>query len=126
MARQSGARCWRRACCWRHPSRLFYDLILCSLSAAWLARAARRDGWLPGEGISLMVLLPVQPACRGAGGASASGAVRRFGGPRPCSFLPCDGADGPDTGQGRGRSRRKKAQPDAFVKNFIASSIIKV
>ncbi len=38
------------------PFALFYDLILCSLAAAWLARAARRDGWLPGEAISLMVL----------------------------------------------------------------------
>ena len=38
------------------PFALFYDLIMCSLAACWLARAARRDGWLPGEGVMLMLV----------------------------------------------------------------------
>jgi hypothetical protein len=38
------------------PFALFYDLVLCSLAAAWLARAARRDGWLRGEALALTLL----------------------------------------------------------------------
>ena len=32
------------------PFALFYDLIMCSLAACWLVRAARRDSFLPWEG----------------------------------------------------------------------------
>ncbi len=38
------------------PFALFYDLVLCSLAAAWLARAARQDGWRPGEAMALTML----------------------------------------------------------------------
>jgi hypothetical protein len=31
------------------PFALFYDLVMESVAAAWLVRAARRDGWLAGE-----------------------------------------------------------------------------
>jgi hypothetical protein len=39
------------------PFALFYDLILCSLAAGWLVRAARRDGFLPGEVAALAACL---------------------------------------------------------------------
>jgi hypothetical protein len=39
------------------PFALFYDLVMASLAAAWLARAARRDGWLPGEKLACGVLV---------------------------------------------------------------------
>ena len=39
------------------PFALFYDLILGCLSAAWLVRIARRDGWLAGEPAVLVWLV---------------------------------------------------------------------
>jgi hypothetical protein len=39
------------------PFALFYDLIMCSLAAGWLVRAARRDGLLPGEALVLRLLV---------------------------------------------------------------------
>jgi hypothetical protein len=39
------------------PFALFYDLILCSLAAAWLVRAARRSEFLPGEAPILLGLM---------------------------------------------------------------------
>jgi len=39
------------------PFALFYDLVMASLAAAWLVRAARRDGFLPGERAVLGLLL---------------------------------------------------------------------
>jgi len=39
------------------PFALFYDLIMASLAAAWLARAARRDGWLRGEKLTFGLLV---------------------------------------------------------------------
>ncbi len=39
------------------PFGLFYDLILCSLAAAWLVRAAGRTGFLPGEAPTLLLLM---------------------------------------------------------------------
>jgi hypothetical protein len=39
------------------PFALFYDLIIASLSACWLVRAARRDGFLPGEAALLRLLI---------------------------------------------------------------------
>ena len=38
------------------PFALFYDLIMCSLAACWLIRAARRTGAMPGEGPVLVML----------------------------------------------------------------------
>jgi hypothetical protein len=35
------------------PFLLFYDLVMASIAAAWIAAAARRSGWLPGEGQTL-------------------------------------------------------------------------
>ena len=35
------------------PFVLFYDLVMAATAAAWLVRAARRDGWRPGEGAVL-------------------------------------------------------------------------
>ncbi len=51
------------------PFALFYDLVLCSLAAAWLAREARRDGWRRGEpaaliGLALVCLLAAPPVVR--------------------------------------------------------------
>ena len=116
------------------PFALFYDLIMCSLAAAWLARAARRDGWLPGEGVSLIVLCVfnllaaaiVVHAVRVPFGALVAPvllvlAMRRggwlggFGSPPGRRWLA------PST-----RASRKKAQVNALVKTFIASSTIKV
>ena len=39
------------------PFALFYDLILCALSACWLVRAAGSTGWLPGEKPALPLLI---------------------------------------------------------------------
>jgi hypothetical protein len=39
------------------PFALFYDLVMASLAAAWLVRAARRDGFLRGERAALGLLL---------------------------------------------------------------------
>ena len=39
------------------PFALFYDLILCSLAACWLVRAARCRGFLPGETWALVGLM---------------------------------------------------------------------
>jgi hypothetical protein len=39
------------------PFTLFYDLVMASLAAAWLVRAGRRDGFLPGERGALGLLL---------------------------------------------------------------------
>ncbi len=39
------------------PFALFYDLIMCSLAACWLVRAARQDGFLPGEAFALRALV---------------------------------------------------------------------
>ncbi len=39
------------------PFSLFYDLVLASLAAAWLVRAARRDGFLPGERAVLLAAM---------------------------------------------------------------------
>jgi hypothetical protein len=39
------------------PFALFYDLVMASLAAAWLVRAGRRDGFLPGEVRTLGVLM---------------------------------------------------------------------
>jgi hypothetical protein len=39
------------------PFLLFYDLVMASVAAAWLVRAARREGWLPGEQQILMLLM---------------------------------------------------------------------
>jgi hypothetical protein len=58
------------------PFALFYDLVLASLAAAWLARAARQGGFLPGEkaglgiciGLNLLAALPV--ATRGTTGVA--------------------------------------------------------
>jgi len=58
------------------PFALFYDLVLASLSAAWLARAARQGGFLPGEklgfgiciGLNLLAAVPV--AARGTTGVA--------------------------------------------------------
>ncbi|MEJ0045163.1 MAG: glycosyltransferase family 87 protein [Rhodospirillales bacterium] len=49
------------------PFALFYDLVLASLAAAWLARSARSGGFLPGEkagfgiciGLNLLAAVPV-------------------------------------------------------------------
>jgi hypothetical protein len=49
------------------PFALFYDLVLASLAAAWLVRAARQGGFLPGEkaglgiciGLNLLAAVPV-------------------------------------------------------------------
>jgi hypothetical protein len=41
------------------PFTLFYDLVMASLAAAWLVRAGRRDGFLPGEKLALGLLLLV-------------------------------------------------------------------
>lgn len=38
------------------PFLLFYDLVMASIAAAWIAAAARRQGWLPGEGRTLAVV----------------------------------------------------------------------
>jgi len=38
------------------PFLLFYDLLMASVSVAWLAAAARRTGWLPGEAASLLAV----------------------------------------------------------------------
>ena len=38
------------------PFALFYDLIMCSLAASWLVRAARHGGWLPGEAVALVAV----------------------------------------------------------------------
>jgi hypothetical protein len=38
------------------PFLLFYDLVMASVAAAWIAAAARRSDWLPGEGRSLAVV----------------------------------------------------------------------
>ena len=58
------------------PFALFYDLVLASLSAAWLARAARQGGFLRGEkaglgicvGLNLLAAVPV--AARGTTGVA--------------------------------------------------------
>jgi len=58
------------------PFALFYDLVLASLAAAWLARAARQGGFLPGEkagfgiciGLNLLAAVPV--ATRGTTGVA--------------------------------------------------------
>jgi alpha-1,2-mannosyltransferase len=39
------------------PFALFYDLVMCSLAACWLVRSARRDGFLPGEALVLILLV---------------------------------------------------------------------
>jgi hypothetical protein len=39
------------------PFALFYDLVMASLAAAWLVRAGRRDGFLPGESLAFGVLM---------------------------------------------------------------------
>ncbi len=39
------------------PFLLFYDLVMASVAAAWLARAATRTGWLPRERLVLIVLM---------------------------------------------------------------------
>jgi hypothetical protein len=38
------------------PFLLFYDLVLASVAAAWIAAAARRSAWMPGEGRSLAMV----------------------------------------------------------------------
>jgi len=38
------------------PFLLFYDLVMASIAAAWIAAAARRNDWLPGEGRLLVVV----------------------------------------------------------------------
>jgi hypothetical protein len=58
------------------PFALFYDLVLASLAAAWLARAARQGGFLRGEkagmgiciGLNLLAAVPV--VTRGASGVA--------------------------------------------------------
>jgi hypothetical protein len=58
------------------PFALFYDLVLASLAAAWLVRAARQGGFLPGEkaslgiciGLNLLAAVPV--AARGTTGVA--------------------------------------------------------
>jgi len=39
------------------PFALFYDLVIASLAAAWLVRAGRRDGFLPGEKMAFGLLI---------------------------------------------------------------------
>jgi hypothetical protein len=39
------------------PFALFYDLVMASLAAAWLVRAGRRDGFLPGEKMAFGLLM---------------------------------------------------------------------
>jgi hypothetical protein len=38
------------------PFLLFYDLLMASVAAAWLAAAARRTAWLPGEAATLAMM----------------------------------------------------------------------
>jgi hypothetical protein len=38
------------------PFLLFYDLVMASVAAAWIAAAARRSAWLPWEGLTLAVV----------------------------------------------------------------------
>jgi hypothetical protein len=41
------------------PFLLFYDLVMASVAAAWLVRAARRHGWLAGEAFLLAALVMI-------------------------------------------------------------------
>jgi hypothetical protein len=73
------------------PFALFYDLVMCSLAACWLVRAARQTGALPGEGVLLVLLLlanlvaapPIVAGCHVPFGALVApallaAAMRRF------------------------------------------------
>jgi alpha-1,2-mannosyltransferase len=47
------------------PVVLFYDLVLATIAAAWLVRAAQQRGWLPWEKTALALLFVVPAMARG-------------------------------------------------------------